>query len=112
MQLIRAIVRPECEAMIVDGLDGMGLGAMTKVNVFGQGRQKAKAEAPVEWDDPLTKYDMVPKTMIMIVADDDDAQLIVSTIMKAARTGGEGDGKVFVTSINEVYTVRTGAVGI
>ncbi|MDD1771706.1 MAG: P-II family nitrogen regulator [Methanomassiliicoccales archaeon] len=112
MQLIRAIVRPECEAKIVDELDGMGLGAMTKISGFGQGRQKAKAEAPVEWDMPLTKYDVVPKTMLMIVADDDDTQMIVSTIMKAARTGGEGDGKIFVTSINEVYTVRTGAAGI
>jgi len=111
MRLIRAIVRPECEEGIVKGLDSAGLGAMTKIGVFGQGRQKAKTETPVEWDEPLSRFDPVPKTMLMIIAQDDAVHTIVSVIMDAARTGKAGDGKIFVSSVEEVYSVRTGATG-
>jgi len=112
MKMIRAIVRPERERSVIDELDQMNLGAMTKVEVFGQGKQKTKTEAPIEWDDPLTKHVEVPKIMLMMVVEDGDVKKVTETIMKAARTDNAGDGKIFVTSVDQSYTVRTGSVGL
>jgi nitrogen regulatory protein PII 1 len=105
MKLIRAIVRPDIEGRIIDELDKIDLGAMTKVNVYGQGKQKSRAESPIEWDDSLTKYSESPKVMLMLAVDDADVQTVTDVIMNVARTGNVGDGKIFISSIDKSYTV-------
>jgi len=111
-KLIRAIVRPDQERSVVDELDHIGLGAMTKVNVFGRGTEKGAMKEPVEWDSSLTKYDEVPKVMLMLAVEDGDAQKVTDVILKNARTGRIGDGKIFVSDVDDIYTVSTRTTGI
>jgi nitrogen regulatory protein PII 1 len=105
-------MRPEQERNVIDELDRVGLGAMTKVNVFGRGKEKGSMEEPVEWDSPLTKYDEVPKTMLLLAVEDDDVHEVTDVITRTARTGQIGDGKIFISDVDDVLTVRTRASGI
>ena len=57
-------------------------------------------------------YDNLPKTMLMLVVGDDDQEKAVQIIEDSARTGNIGDGKIFVTSVEEAYTIRTGQRGL
>lgn len=105
MQLIRAIIRPEKVDEVVDSLDAKGFSAFTKIDVFGRGKQKGIQIGP-------TVYDELAKVMVMIAADDEDTEEIVRIIEDGARTGSFGDGKIFISSIDEAYTIRTGDAGL
>lgn len=102
MKMIRAIIRPNKEKAVVDSLEKEGFVAMTKMNVFGRGRQKGIRVGTV-------CYDEIPKVMLMVVVADADMRKCVDTIQNSARTGNIGDGKIFITDVSEAYTVRTGA---
>ena len=78
---------------------------MTKMNVFGRGKQKGIRVGTV-------CYDELPKVMMMLVVEDDDVSKAIKVIQNSARTGNIGDGKIFVTDVSEAYTVRTGAPGL
>lgn len=104
MKMIRAIVRPEKENDVVLALEAKGFPALTKVNVFGRGRQKGLSVGPVH-------YDELPKVMLMIVVPDDDVETVVDVILASARIGYEGDGRIFVSPVLESYTIRTGEKG-
>ncbi len=78
---------------------------MTKMNVFGRGKQKGIRVGTV-------CYDELPKVMLMLVVEDGDVPKVVNVIQNSARTGNIGDGKIFVTDVSEVYTVRTGVSGL
>ena len=105
MKMIRAIVRPEKTEDVVDSLEEVGFIALTKLDVFGRGKQKGIQIGP-------TKYDELPKVMLMLVVEDGDAETVIDTIREHARTGSFGDGKIFVTEVEETYTIRTGERGI
>jgi nitrogen regulatory protein PII 1 len=105
MQMIRAIVRPEKVDEVVDSLDDGGFASFTRIDVFGRGRQKGIRIGP-------TVYDELAKVMLMIAADDTDVAEIIKIIEDAARTGSFGDGKIFVSPIDEAYTIRTGERGL
>ena len=105
MKMIRAIVRPEKTEDVVDSLEDVGFIALTKLDVFGRGKQKGIQIGP-------TKYDELPKVMLMLVVEDGDAETVIDTIREHARTGSFGDGKIFVTEVEETYTIRTGERGI
>ena len=105
MQMIRAIVRPEKVDEVVDSLDDGGFASFTKIDVFGRGRQKGIRIGP-------TVYDELAKVMLMIAADDTDVAEIIKIIEDAARTGSFGDGKIFISPIDEAYTIRTGERGL
>ncbi len=105
MQMIRAIIRPEKVDEVVDSLDNEGFCAFTRIDVFGRGRQKGIQIGP-------TVYDELAKVMLMIAADDENVDEIIKTIEDAARTGSFGDGKIFVSPIEEAYTIRTGERGL
>jgi nitrogen regulatory protein PII 1 len=107
MKLIRAIIRPECENTIVDELDKINLGAMTKIDVFGKGKQKSQMEIPIEWDESLTMHEKIPKTMLMIMVDDINLQKVIDVIVKNAKTGKIGDGKIFVSTVDQMYSIGT-----
>ncbi|MCX8028343.1 MAG: P-II family nitrogen regulator [Thermodesulfovibrionales bacterium] len=101
MKMIRAFVRPEKEQEIVLALEGAGFPSLTKMPVFGRGKQKGLQVGPVH-------YDELPKTLLMMVVDDEDVKKVVSIITEKAKTGFIGDGKIFVSPVEAAYTVRTG----
>jgi len=105
MKMIRAIVRPETVDKVADALEAAGFVALTKLDVFGRGKQKGIKVGEMV-------YDNLSKTMLMIVVDDEKLEAAVETIEESARTGNIGDGKIFVTSVEEAYTIRTGARGL
>ena len=105
MQMIRAIIRPEKVDEVVDSLDNEGFCAFTRIDVFGRGRQKGIRIGP-------TVYDELAKVMLMVAADDENVAEIIKIVEDAARTGSFGDGKIFVSPIDEAYTIRTGERGL
>ena len=76
-----------------------------KTGGFGRGKQKGIKVGNVV-------YDNLPKTMIMLVVDDDSVEKSVKIIEDSARTGNIGDGKIFISSVDEAYTIRTGQRGL
>lgn len=102
MKMIRAIIRPETTDKVADALEAGGFVALTRMDVFGRGKQKGIKVGNVV-------YDNLPKTMLMIVVDNEQLDAAVKTIEESARTGNIGDGKIFVTSVDEAYTIRTGS---
>lgn len=105
MKLIRAIVRPDRAESVVDALEQAGYVALTKMDVVGRGKQKGIRVGDVH-------YDELPKTLLMIAAEDSAVGEIVSVISATAKTGNYGDGKIFVAPLERSYTIRTGAEGI
>ncbi len=105
MKMIRAFIRPEKEQEVVLALEGAGFPSLTKMPVFGRGKQKGLTVGPVH-------YDELPKTLIMTVVDDRDLDTALKVIQEKARTGFIGDGKVFVSPVEQAYTVRTGESGL
>jgi nitrogen regulatory protein PII 1 len=105
MKMIRAVIRPEAVDRVADNLEAGGFTALTRIEVFGRGKQKGIKVGNVV-------YDNLPKTMLMLVVGDDDSEKAVGIIEDAARTGNIGDGKIFITSVEEAYTIRTGQRGL
>ncbi len=105
MKMIRAFIRPEKEQEVVLALEGAGFPSVTKMPVFGRGKQKGLQVGPVH-------YDELPKALLLIVVDDEDQEKVVNLIQTKARTGFIGDGKIFVSPVDTAYTVRTGEEGL
>ncbi len=105
MQMIRAIIRPEMAEKTVDALDAAGYVALTKLEIIGRGKQKG-----IQLENIY--YDEIPKTMLMLVTDDEKTDEIIGIITEAAFTGNFGDGKIFVSPVDDVYTVRTRSKGL
>lgn len=104
MIMIRAIIRPEKSEEVLAALMYAGFPAVTKMDVYGRGKQRGMKVGEIT-------YDELPKEMLLVVVKDAEKDFVIETIMKAARTGSKGsfgDGKVFVTPVEEVYTVSTG----
>ena len=105
MKMVRAVIRPEAVDKVADSLEAGGFTALTRIEVFGRGKQKGIKVGNVV-------YDNLPKTMIMLVVDDDSVEKSVKIIEDSARTGNIGDGKIFISSVDEAYTIRTGQRGL
>jgi nitrogen regulatory protein PII 1 len=104
MLLIRAIVRPEKSPIVMKGLFNAGFPAVTKISVFGRGKQRGLKVGNVT-------YDELPKDLLLIVINNEDKDFVVETIMESARSGAKGqagDGKIFITPVEEVYTISSG----
>lgn len=104
MIMVRAIVRPEkCDEVLATLMEA-GFPAITKMDVYGRGKQRGIRVGNVT-------YDELPKELLLAVVEDNEKDVVVQTILKAARTGESGkfgDGKIFVSSVDEVYTISTG----
>ncbi|BAG83809.1 MAG: P-II family nitrogen regulator [Candidatus Azobacteroides pseudotrichonymphae] len=101
MLLIRAIVRPEKSPVVMRDLFNAGFPAVTKLSVFGRGKQRGLKVGNVT-------YDELPKDLLIIVIHEKDKDFVVETIINAARSeskGQAGDGKIFVTPVEETYTI-------
>lgn len=107
MLLIRAIIRPEKTGVVMSELVAAGFPALTKVDVYGRGKQKGITVGEIH-------YDEIPKEMLMIVCNNEDKDDIIRVISRYARTGEGtyGDGRIFVSSVEEAYTISTGKPGL
>jgi nitrogen regulatory protein PII 1 len=104
MVMIRSIIRPEKVDAVLEALMDAGYPAVTKINVVGRGKQRGIKIGDVT-------YDEIPKEMLITVVPDKDKDFVIKSIIKNARTGEKGsfgDGKIFVSSVLEVYTVSSG----
>jgi nitrogen regulatory protein PII 1 len=104
MIMIKAIIRPEKTDAAMAQLMDAGFPSVTKMSVAGRGKQRGIKIGDIT-------YDEIPKEMLLIVANDDDKDFIVRTIISASRTGNKGsygDGKIFVQPVEEMYTVSSG----
>jgi nitrogen regulatory protein PII 1 len=108
MILIRAIVRPEKVGTVLSELLDAGFPAITKLDVYGRGKQRGVKVGEIV-------YDEIPKEMLMLVCDDIDREDAVKVILEAARTGANGnfgDGRIFISPVEEAYTISTGITGL
>ena len=105
MKLVTAVVKPHRWEDVRSALEAAGVTGMTVSEVNGYGRQKGHTEVyrGAEYDIAL-----VPKVRIEILVEDAEVEEVVGTIVRTARTGRIGDGKVWVTGVESVVRVRTG----
>lgn len=108
MKKIMVIMRPEKLEDVKQALEDIGCNGMTVRDVKGRGRQLGITESYRGHD---YKVDLLPKVEIEIIAKDEDTDNIVDTIIKTAQTGCIGDGKVFISQVEEVIRIRTGERG-
>lgn len=109
MKLIAAIVRPFKLDDVREALSQAGVSGITVTEVKGFGRQKGHTEL---YRGAEYVVDFLPKVKIETVVDDSQVDAIVEAIQQSARTGKTGDGKIFVTEIEQVIRIRTGEIGI
>ena len=108
MKKIVAIIRPDKFEEVKNALEGIGCHGMTVKDVKGRGRQLGVTESYRGHD---YRIDLLPKTELEIVANDADIEEIVQTIIKTAQTGDIGDGKIFISPVEDVIRIRTGERG-
>ena len=104
MQMLRAVVRPEKSAVVMKALFEYGFIAVTKIPVVGRGKQRGIKVGDIT-------YDELQKDMLMLVVKDEDKDYVVNCIIEAARTGEKGafgDGKIFISPVEEAWTVSRG----
>jgi nitrogen regulatory protein PII len=105
MKLIKSIVRPNKVDDVRDALEKMSVPGMTVTEVRGHGRQKGHTAIYRGKEYNVT---LLPKVEIEVVVPDNVAEGVIAAIIKAARTGEIGDGRVFVQSVDHSYNIRTG----
>jgi len=105
MKKVEAIIKPFKLEEVKDALTGLGVEGMTVTEVNGFGRQKGHTEL---YRGSEYTVDFLPKIKIEIVASDRLVEQAVQAIIKTARTGKIGDGKVFISTILEAHRIRTG----
>ncbi|MFO1022345.1 MAG: P-II family nitrogen regulator [Planctomycetales bacterium] len=108
MKKVEAIVRHYKLEEIKDALTKIGIQGMTVSEVRGFGRQKGHKE---QYRGAEYTVDFLPKVKLELVVADNQLQAAIDTILKVARTGQIGDGKIFVTNLAEVIRIRTGDTG-
>ncbi len=108
MKLITAVVKPFKLDEIKTALKEAGVTGMTVTEVQGFGRQSGHTEV---YRGAEYTIDFVPKVRIEVLADDSDVDRLIEVLSAAARTGKIGDGKVWVTPVDQVARIRTGELG-
>jgi len=104
MLMIRAMIRPEKANDVLAGLLEAGYPAVTRISVYGRGKQRGLTAGGVT-------YDELPKELLLTVIKDKDKEFVVNTIIEHSRSGIEGafgDGKIFVSPVIESYTISSG----
>jgi len=108
MKLITAVIKPFKLDDVKEALQTFGIHGLTVTEVSGYGRQGGHTEV---YRGAEYTVDLIPKLKIEVVVDDEDTSDVVSLIVKSAATGKIGDGKVWVTPVDEIVRVRTGERG-
>lgn len=108
MKRIEAIVRPERLEQVKEALVSLGHNGLTVCEVKGHGIQKGITQ---QWRGEEYVIDLLPKISVVAVVHDHEVRDCLDAITKAARTDRIGDGKIFVSSIEECVRIRTGETG-
>ena len=108
MKKVEAIIREEKLERVKEFLEELGYFGMTMTEVSGRGRQKG---VPLKWGAKEYRLEFLPKLKIELVVMDEDVSAVVNAIVKGARTGEIGDGKIFIIPIEDAVRVRTGDTG-
>lgn len=108
MKKIEAIIRHFKLEEVKDALTAIGIQGMTVSETRGFGRQKGHKE---HYRGAEYTVDFLPKAKVEVVVADDQVQNVIDTIIRSARTGEIGDGKIFVTEMEEMVRIRTGESG-
>ena len=101
MKMVQAVVRPEKETAVAAALAKANFPSLTKWDVVGRGKQQG-----IQVGNQI--YDELAKSQLFIVVNDNQVDTVLQIIKNVAYTGYPGDGKVFVATIDEAYTIRTG----
>ena len=107
MKMVVAIIRPEKLEDVKKALEEKGFVAMTVTEVKGRGEQKG---IKLQFRGREIKVDLLQKVKIEMVVKDEDVDAVIDTIVKSARTGRYGDGKIFVLPVEKSVRIRTGEV--
>lgn len=105
MKLIKSIIRPNKVDEVQEALGKLSIAGMTVTEVRGHGRQKGHTAM---YRGKEYSVNLLPKMKIEVVVEDDVVDEVIETIIKAARTGEIGDGRVFVLPVEHSYNIRTG----
>jgi len=108
MKLVTAIIKPFKLDEVKEALRSIGVNGLTVTEVQGFGRQRGHTEV---YRGAEYQVDFVPTVRVDVLADEDQVQLVVDAILKTARTGKIGDGKIFLTPADQVWRIRTGEMG-
>ena len=108
MKLIRAVIKPFKLDDVRDGLSKAGVEGLTACEVKGYGRQKGHTEI---YRGAEYEIDLLPKILIEVAVRDDQLEEVVGAIGRSAQTGKIGDGKIFVSDMEQVIRIRTGEEG-
>ena len=108
MKLVTAIIKPFKVEEVRAALDKIGVSGMTMTEVKGFGRQKGHTEL---YRGAEYQVNFLPKIKMEIIVSEEMAERVIETIAENASTGNIGDGKIFVTDLEEVIRIRTGETG-
>lgn len=108
MKRIEAIIRPEKVTEVRQALGKVGFPGLNVSEVEGHGKQKGVVQ---QWRGDKYRVELLPKVRLEIVVSDRDVRKIVQAISEAAKTGSVGDGKIFVSPVDEVIRIRTSETG-
>jgi nitrogen regulatory protein P-II 1 len=108
MKLVTAVIKPHTLDAVKTALQEAGVSGLTVSEAHGFGRQRGHTEV---YRGAEYRIDVVPKTRVEVVVDDADVERVVGVVVDAARTGRIGDGKVWVTPVDDLFRVRTGESG-
>ena len=108
MKLITAIIKPFKLDEVREALSAIGVQGITVTEVKGFGRQKGHTEL---YRGAEYVVDFLPKVKIEVVVDDSQAEQVTEAIQNAAKTGRIGDGKIFISTVDEAIRIRTGETG-
>ena len=107
MKMVLAIIRPEKLEDVKRALEEKGFVAMTVTEVKGRGEQKG---ITLQFRGRTMEVDLLQKTEIFLVVKDEDVDTVIDTIVKSARTGRYGDGKIFILPVEKSVRIRTGEI--
>ena len=108
MKLVSAIIKPFKLQEVREALVDAGIEGLTITEVKGYGRQKGHTEM---YRGAEYSVDTLPKIKLEILVDAENLQAVIDVVTKTANTGKIGDGKIFITTIDEVIRIRTGEIG-
>jgi nitrogen regulatory protein PII len=108
MKLVVGIIKPFKLDDVKEALRDIGVDGLTVTEIQGFGRQRGHTEV---YRGAEYQVDFVPKVKVEVLADDQQVQQVVDAVLKSARTGQIGDGKIFVLPAEQVYRIRTGEMG-
>lgn len=108
MKKIEAIIRPEKLEAVRRALETVGYSGLMITEIEGHGKQKGVVQ---QWRGEKYKVDLLPKVKIEIVVKDQDVERITKAVIDSAKTGEIGDGKIFISHIENAIRIRTGEKG-